>query len=768
MTECLAPVSHSSIKAGEYAPAVSEPFSCHSTSSLSMHSVFPSFQAKSYPANRIDNPPEKMGKERKHMTKFIKFQETDLMLKQFRRQRNKPLSMKQKKRECRAVAAEVKNFFSDDIKLRPVPQRIYPDPQKLENIKAFFFRPPLTQEQKNLECWRNMGPSKIRKRVCRKIAVSVQSHHFRVQMASFQEKLKTCEPSEEDKVKISSLIAGEIKGFFIKQTCLRHTIRATRRIYPDPEKVNLVNSFFFRPPLTQEQKNLECWRNMGPSKIKVRKRVCRKIVVSVQSHHFRVQMASFQEKLKTCEPSEEDKVKISSLIAGEIKGFFITQTCLRHTIRATRRIYPDPEKVNLVNSFFFRPPLTQEQKNLECWRNMGPSKIKIRKRVCRKIAVSVQSHHFRVQMASFQEKLKTCEPSEEDKVKISSLIAGEIKGFFITQTCLNHLHKSKTLRHTIRATRRIYPDPEKVNLVNSFFFRPPLTQEQKNLECWRNMGPSKIKIRKRVCRKIAVSVQSHHFRVQMASFQEKLKTCEPSEEDKVKNSSLIAGEIKGFFITRTCLRHTIRATRRIYPDPEKVNLVNSFFFRPPLTQEQKNLECWRNMGPSKIKIRKRVCRKIAVSVQSHHFRVQMASFQEKLKTCEPSEEDKVKISSLIAGEIIGFFITRTFLRHTVKIVRRIYPDPEKVAKLASCFCREIDASVSGNACALTTDYQQSICRRMAVAVRCYFFGLLFISCEKRVTDRKPCIEMIEDDHLLFSCWKNRRILHPTIKVTLCA
>ena len=724
MSGCLASISHRSTK-GEYAPASSKLSFSLSTSSFSIPSAdLPVFQVeKSNQPENTEAPGVKTGSERKKLSDFTKFQETDLMMRQFRRQRNKPLSVKQKKRECRAVAAEVKNFFSDGRTLKPVPQRIFSGSPKVEKQNVFLCRPPITRAEKL--------------------------------MKNFQKGVKVEEPCEVDKVKICASIAGAIKEFFMTNPRLRQVVE---RIDPDPEKVERLRSFFFRPPLSQEQKNLECWRNMGPSKIKLRKRVCQKIAVNVQSYFFRKEMVCFQQQVKHGEPSEDDKIRISSFIAGEVMGFFKTHRSLRRIVKVTRRIYPDPEKVERLRSFFFRPPLSQEQKNLECWRNMGPSKIKLRKRVCQKIAVNVQSYFFRKEMVCFQQQVKHGEPSEDDKIRISSLIAGEVMGFFKT-------HRS--LRHIVKVTRRIYPDPEKVERLRSFFFRPPLSQEQKNLECWRNMGPSKIKLRKRVCQKIAVNVQSYFFRKEMVCLQQQVKHGEPSEDDKIRISSFIAGEVMGFFKTHRSLRRIVKVTRRIYPDPEKVERLRSFFFRPPLSQEQKNLECWRNMGPSKIKLRKRVCQKIAVSVQSYFFRKEMVCFQQQVKHGEPSEDDKIRISSFIAGEVMGFFKTHRSLRCIVKVTRRIYPDPEKLAKVASFFCRETDGDVSSSVFPLSMDYQKSVCRRMANAIRCYFFGLLFIRFEKRVTNMESQQGEETYEDVLYYCWKNRKILHPTIKVLAC-
>ena len=236
-SEICASVSHSYLSSGEYTVSKPSP-SLSFPSLLSPSHVAPVFQVDGVPA--VTGPSAKGEAETKKLLKFAKSREADPMMRHLRRQKTKPLTVKQKKRGCRAVAAEVKNYFSDGRKLKPMSQRIFPDPQKVNKVHAFFSRPPLTQEQKNLEIWRNMGPSKIKiqKITCRKIAASVQSYHFERAMAyHFQPKLKLAEPDIEDKLIICSLISEEIKWFFLTRTQLRQTCRKTPRIFPDPEKV---------------------------------------------------------------------------------------------------------------------------------------------------------------------------------------------------------------------------------------------------------------------------------------------------------------------------------------------------------------------------------------------------------------------------------------------------------------------------------------------------------------------------------------------------
>ena len=516
--ESCATVSHSCLSKGEY--GVSELSSVLSSPSLPVPSyVAPVSQVKCNPAVML----AKAESHTKNFSKYANFQESELM----------SVSEKQKKRECRAVAAEVMKFFSDGGKLMPVPQRIYPDPQKVDRINALFFRPPLTQEQKNLDIWRKYGPSKIKiqKQICRKIAASVHSYHVQRALADyFQPKyMKTLDIV--DKMIICSLIADEIKWFFKAGTQLRQTCRNTVRIYPDSVKVEKVRSFFFRPPVSQQQRKREILCNMGPLKVRTRKMVCKNIAICVNNYHFTKMMACFQEKIGRDEPSEADKYCVSSLIAGQVKEFFMMQSKLRHTIRVTRRIYPDPEKAAMVQSFFYRP-MTQDQKNLEILRNMGPSRIRTQKKVCGTIAAMVQSHYFTKAMSLFQKKIKKEEPGEDDKINVSSFIAGEIKGFFMSRS---------KLRPRIRSGR-IRPNPQKVAKVQAHFSMLMETQT------FAYMDTSSVEYQKLYCRRIAVAVRSEIFGQACIHFQDRVKGRELETEEKMMMCCFIAGEIDGFYM----------------------------------------------------------------------------------------------------------------------------------------------------------------------------------------------------------------------------
>ena len=376
---------------------------------------------------------------------------------------------------------------------------------------------------------------------------------------------------------------------------------------------------------------------MGPTKIRNRKMICKTLSASVMNYHFTKVMSNFQAKLKIEEPNETDKLNISSFISGEIKQFFRDQSKLCPTVRVTRRIYPDPEKVAKVQSFFFRP-MTQEQKNLEILRNMGPSKMRTQKKLCGQVAACVQSYYFTKAMTLFQAKIKEEDPSEADKMNISSFISAEVKGFFMSRS---------RLKPRIRSGR-ILPDPEKVAKVQCFFFRP-MTQEQKNLEILRNMGPSKMRTQKKLCGQVAACVQSYYFTKAMTLFQAKIKEEDPSEADKMNISSFISAEVKGFFMSRSRLRPRI-SSGRILPDPEKMAKVQAHF------RTIRDSEIFGSMDCSSTQYQKRYCRRIAIAVRSEIFGQACVHFQSMVKGREPDRAEKMAMCCFIAGEIDGFYM----------------------------------------------------------------------------------------------------------------